>query len=156
VLIVPTLVLMLVGFVLGVPYAFVKAPSVARPLLCQSIGAFALWLIGLWLINQHPNDFKENGSLLILVVLAGLAVVNPIWGIFVKPWWLYVALSTVGGFFLMSLSLSLLDLFRPGTGEQIGPAAMAFLLPAFPFVMLNSVAFVIRLVARNNAARKPA
>jgi hypothetical protein len=101
--------------------------------------------------NARANDFMEAGTQVILVVLVGLAVVNPVWGIFVKPWWLYLGLSTVGGFFLMALSLSLLDVFRPGTGAQIGPAAMAFLLPAFPFVFFSAVAFVVRLVTQRLA-----
>lgn len=94
-----------------------------------------------------PGQYDELGVVSVLLVLAALAVVNPIWGIWLKPWgsWLYYTLlSAVGGFFLLSTAAWLYDLLRPPGVSSLGPAAMAFLLPAFPYVFSSLVALAIR------------
>lgn len=84
-----------------------------------------------------------------LVVLALLAVVNPLWGITIKPWGRWVVCALVSGFgslVLMALAATLYDAFRPAGVDPSGPAGMAFLLPAFPYVLVGTIALIVRLV----------
>lgn len=95
----------------------------------------------------RPSQYDELGVVSVLLILAALAVVNPIWGIWLKLWgsWLlYTLLSAVGGFFLLSTAAWLYDLLRPAGVNSLGPAAMAFLLPAFPYVFSSLVALAVR------------
>jgi hypothetical protein len=122
--------------------------AVFWPLFYQALAAIGLLaLIYAFFRAFRPGEYTGLAVLLVLLVLAALAVVNPLWGIWIKPsgsWVLYSLLSAVGGFLLMAGAATLYELFRPPTVKSLGPEAMAFMLPAFPYVLTSMVALAIR------------
>ncbi len=122
--------------------------AVFWPLLYQAMAATGLMVINYAFFRVlRPGQYTELAVLLVLLVLAALAVVNPLWGIWIKPWgsWvLYSILSAVGGFLLMAGAATLYELFRPPTVKPLGPEAMAFMLPAFPYALTGMVALAVR------------
>lgn len=95
----------------------------------------------------RPGSYKELAVVLVLLVLAALAIINPLWGIGLRPWgsWvLYTTLSAVGGFLLLAVAGWLYNLLRPAGVKPLGPEAMAFLLPVFPYLLSSLVALAVR------------
>ena len=95
----------------------------------------------------RPGDYSSLGATLAIAALALLAVINPLLGIAVKPWgrWIvYAIVSSVGGFLMMALSGWLYDAFRPAGLEPSGSAGIAFLLPAFPYILAGVIALIVR------------
>ncbi|MCX7783164.1 MAG: hypothetical protein N2318_05910 [Meiothermus sp.] len=122
--------------------------SVIGPLLSQGMVSVGLIVFVYGFFRTfRSSEYSGLAVGLVLMVLAALAVVNPIWGIWLRPWgsWLlYTTLSAVGGFLLLAVAAWLYDLLRPPGVKLLGPEAMAFLLPIFPYLIASLVSLVIR------------
>ncbi len=105
-------------------------------LLClqQFIGAALVITVFLVVSRQIGLSFYQNAAVLLTVfILSGLALVGAVWGIFVRPWWLYLIVSSLLAVAIFFLTFALLDLLVPGTLAKLGPAGTVFLLPMLAF-----------------------
>ncbi len=119
------------------------------PLLYQGLAGLVLITLACGFFRFfYPADYSERSALATVAVLCLLGVVNPAWGVWIKPWgsWaLYAVLSVVGSVLMLSAAIWLQDFLRPPAAKTLGPEGMVFLLPVFPFVLTGIAAFVARL-----------
>ena len=111
--------------------------SVALLALTQFIGALLAITAFLVVARQIGTAFYQDGAVVILVsVMSAFALTGAIWGVFVRPWWLYMIASSLLSALLLALTFWLLDAFVAGTQAKLGPAGTAFLFPILAFVLM--------------------
>ena len=77
--------------------------------------------------------YQDAGMVLLVFILTGLVLIGAVWGVFVRPWWVYVIASSLVGLAVLAVMFVLIDVIAPGTGNKMGPGATVFLLPMLAF-----------------------
>ena len=72
---------------------------------------------------------QEQAIIIPIFVQVAVVLLVAIWGIFVKPWWVYALGWAVGLLLMTVLTVLLLTWFEPVQMQKIGPAGMALMLP---------------------------
>lgn len=117
------------------------------PLLYQGLVSMGLVLLIYTAFRLIRPDLYGYTVVSVLLVLALLSVVNAFMGVAIRPWglWLlYTSLSAVGGFLIIALTALLYDALRPPGVPESGPAALGFMIVAFPYLLLNLIALIVR------------
>lgn len=79
--------------------------------------------------------YQDAGMVILIFVLTAFALIGAVWGVFVRPWWLYLIASSALATLTLYLSFALMDAFVAGTQAKLGPGGTAFLLPIFAFIL---------------------
>jgi hypothetical protein len=98
-------------------------------LVAWQLGAVAALMVLLHLGLRLVLPNNEQAITIPIFVQVGVVLVAAVWGIFVKPWWVYAACWAVGLLLFTVLSMLLLSLLEPVQMQKIGPAGTAFILP---------------------------
>jgi hypothetical protein len=103
--------------------------------LGQFVGAMVAVAVYLLISRQTGLRFDQDAGVILLVfLLTALALVGAVWGVFVRPWWVYMLVSSVLAMGVLFLSFALMDWVFPGTIAKLGPAGTVFLLPMLAFI----------------------
>ena len=125
--------------------------------LLLTLGQFAAAMLTitvfLFVARQMGTVFYQDGAIVILVfIMSVFALLGAIWGVFVRPWWVYLIASSLLAGLLFALTFWLIDAFVAGTQAKMGPAGTAFLFPMLAFILaypLGGIAqWLIGLVKR--------
>ena len=118
---------------------------VALLALMQFIGALLTITVFLFIARQIGTAFYQDGAVVILVfVMSAFALTGAIWGVFVRPWWVYLIASSLLAALLLILTFWLIDAFVAGTQAKLGPAGTAFLFPILAFILVYPLGGVVQ------------
>ena len=103
--------------------------------LGQFVAAMFVMTAFLLIARQLTGDFYQSGALLLSVfVLTAFALIGAVWGVFVRPWWTYLIVSSALAALTLYLTFALMDWLVAGTLAKLGPAGTVFLLPILTFI----------------------
>jgi hypothetical protein len=102
--------------------------EVARLVGIQT-AAVAVMLTLMLFVSHWVAPKSEAGFLLSTYLLTFAVIVAALWGIAVRPWWLYALLWFVALVALAMLGLVLFAWLEPDVMNCIGPGGTAYLLP---------------------------
>jgi uncharacterized MnhB-related membrane protein len=105
-----------------------------------TLGQFAAALLSITvflLIAQQIGIvfYQDAGIVTLVFMMTAFAVIGALWGVFVRPWWLYLIASSLLAGLLFALTFWLIDAFVAGTQAKIGAAGTAFLFPMLAFIV---------------------
>ena len=90
----------------------------------------------LLIARQMGTVFYQDGAIVILVfMMSAFAAIGAVWGVFVRPWWVYLIASSLLAVLLFILTFWLIDAFVAGTQAKMGPAGTVFLFPMLAFIL---------------------
>jgi hypothetical protein len=109
------------------------------PVVLLALGQFvaAMLTITVYLLIARQIGvafYQDTGLVLLIFLLTALVLIGAIWGVFVRPWWLYMLVSSALAAATFFLAFALIDVFVPGTLAKLGPAGTAFLFPILAFI----------------------
>jgi hypothetical protein len=108
--------------------------SVALLALGQFAAVMLTVTVYLFIARQFGLAFYQDAGVVWLVFLmTALVVIGAIWGVFVRPWWVYWLVSAALGIVALALSFLLIDVFGKGTLDKLGPGGTVFLFPLLAF-----------------------
>ena len=108
--------------------------------LLLALGQFAAAMLTitvfLFVARQIGIAFYQDAGIVILIfVMSAFALIGAVWGVFVRPWWIYLIASSLLALLLFQLTSLLIDVFQAGTQAKLGPAGTAFLFPMLAFIL---------------------
>lgn len=117
--------------------------------LLLALGQFAAALLTitvfLFVARQLGIVFYQDAGIMIVIFgMTAFAVIGAVWGVFVRPWWLYLIASSLLALLLFVLANWLIDVFVAGTQEKLGPAATGFLFPVFAFILTYPLGGIVQ------------
>lgn len=113
--------------------------------LGQFVAAMLIVTVFLLISRQIGTVFYQNGALLIMVfVLTAFALIGAVWGVFVRPWWVYMLASSALAALTLYLMFAFVDCLVPGTQTKLGPAGTVFLLPILTFVFTYPLGGIVQ------------
>ena len=125
-------------------------------LLVVKQGAAALALVAAYLGVAKligPEFYRDAGLVFLVFGLTALVFIGAVWGVFVRPWWVYLIASGILGLGMLLGTFWLIDVFVPGTLDKIGPGGTVFLLPMLAFFFLYPASgmaqWVIGMLTKN-------
>ena len=87
--------------------------------LVQFMAAMLAIAMFLLIARQVSGDLVQSGA---------------VWGVFVRPWWVYLIASSLLAALTLYLTFALMDAVVAGTLAKLGPAGTVFLLPILVFI----------------------
>lgn len=103
--------------------------------LVQFMAAMLAIAMFLLIARQVSGDLVQSGAVLVTVfVLTAFALVGAVWGVFVRPWWVYLIASSLLAALTLYLTFALMDAVVAGTLAKLEPAGTVFLLPILVFI----------------------
>ncbi len=117
--------------------------------LLLALGQFAAAMLivtaFLLIARQVAGDFYQSGALMLLVfVLTALGLTGAVWGVFVRPWWVYMIASSLLAALALFLAFVVVDWLIPGTITKLGPGGTVFLLPILVFIFSYPLGGIIQ------------
>lgn len=109
--------------------------------LLLAIGQFAVAMLTitvfLFIARQIGIAFYQDAAIVILVfAMTAFALIGAVWGVFVRPWWVYLIASSLLAGLTLILTFALIDALVAGTQAKMGPAGTAFLFPMLAFILM--------------------
>ncbi len=113
--------------------------------LGQFTAALLTITVFLFVVRQFGVVFYQYSRTdIIMFALTAFAVTGAVWGVFVRPWWLYLIASSLLALLLLQLTISLVDALAAGTNARLGPEALAFLWPVIVFVLTYPLGGIVQ------------
>lgn len=113
--------------------------------LGQFVAAMVIVTAILLIARQITGDFYQSGAVLLMVfVLTAFAIIGAVWGVFVRPWWLYMIVSSLLAALTLFLTLALFDWLVPGTMAKLGPGGTVYLLPILAFIFTYPLGGIVQ------------
>ena len=108
--------------------------------LLLALGQFAVAMLTitvfLLIARQIGIAFYQDAAIVILIfVMTAFALIGAIWGVFARPWWVYLIASSLLAALTLFLTFALMDWLVAGTQAKLGPAGTAFLFPMLAFIL---------------------
>ena len=108
--------------------------------LLLALGQFAVAMLTitvfLLIARQIGIAFYQDAAIVILIfVMTAFALIGAVWGVFVRPWWVYLIASSLLAALTLFLTFALMDWLVAGTQAKLGPAGTAFLFPMLAFIL---------------------
>ena len=119
--------------------------SVLLLALGQFAAATLTITVFLFIAKQMGIAFYQDTAIVILVfALSAFALIGAVWGVFVRPWWLYLIASILLVGLMITLTFALMDWLVPGTQAKLGPAGTAFLFPMLAFILAYPLGGIVQ------------
>ena len=79
--------------------------------------------------------YQDQGIVMLIFVMSAFALIGAIWGVFVRPWWVYLIASSALAALTLYLTFALMDWLVAGTLAKLGSGGTAFLFPILAFIL---------------------